>query len=318
MINEIVITPDSFGSVVDNKHLLVILKDIINSGILVVDFSTGNWSKTVHDKYLSKLEQGLKDKIIVSLKSLKDRKKIVKLTNYDQPVSDPEDWVRVTKLHRNHGEIDFLIVSESLLAMCLENIEKDYQCIDNILFDETWEKLKEHDEIIQKNPVSFSFHIKKMLSHAKKAILIDPYLEPDSKNQLALELFANYFRKRSGMIQERGTIEIHTKLLKDFSAEVTKSRWLKLLKAIKNPAHHSFKVYFWDDNSPEDKFHDRYIVTDIFAVTSQHSFSIKEASFQETTWSLSSHRLFEKYTNNFSEEDPKFRSSSDPLIVTCV
>jgi hypothetical protein len=184
-----------------------------------------------------------------------------------------------------------------------------------VALEEEWNLLKARDVIVLKTPESFTKNLKTILPHAKKLKLIDPYFEPDNKNKLALQIFTKYFRNREGFNLEKGTIEIHTKIIEYLGEEKTKNRWKTLLSSIENDANHTFKIFFWKDNNENDKFHDRYLLTDIFAISSLHSFSVKESSEQETEWSLKDQKTLEKYTNDFSEEDPKFTMSCEPLVV---
>lgn len=318
MISEIVVVPDCFKSSSDTKSLAHVLNDVLKNGILIVDFSTGNWWKYIHENYINNLDPAYRDKVTAYLRQLKDRKKIVKVTNHNHPITSDDDWIKVTKLHSGNERIKLIVSGSELYEYCQNEIHEKCKCINDITLDEKWDRLKERDMVLFKTPEDYEKTLKSILPHAKKLLIIDPYLEPDSKNKLALQIFTKYFRNREGFSLENGTIEIHTKLVDSLGEETTKNRWRTLLKSIDNQARHTFKIFFWKDNGPDDKFHDRYLLTDVFAITSLHSFSVKESSNQETEWSLKDQKLLDKYANDFSDEDPKFRSACAPLIVTSI
>ncbi len=317
MISEIVITPDCFAPS-DNNDLLYILKDILLNGIVIVDFSTGNWYKYILKNYVNTMEQSMRSEIVVLLKRIKNYNRIVKMTNFNHNIDSNTDWLYVSKLHYNENSIDIFIVDDTVVERCHCDIPEKCYGLNEVLSDDMWDELKTRNIIVLKTPSSFKIQLESILPHTKKLSIIDPYLEPDNKNKLALEVFANYYGNRKFLPQIRGTIVIHTKIISSLGEDTTKIRWKTLLKNINNHAKHTFKVYFWGDNSPEDKFHDRFLLTDAFAISSLHSFSIKEGSQQETTWGLLDRKLFEKYTLDYTEETSKFQQKCDPLIVVSV
>ncbi len=317
MISEIVILPDCFESS-DNKDLLYILKEILLNGIVIVDFSTGNWYKYVHNNYVNSMEQSMRQKILILLKKIKNHKRIVKMTNFDHNINSNTDWLYVSKLHYDKNSIDLFIAGNTMVEQCHCDISEKCYSLNDVLSDDAWDELKERNILVLKTPDNFKIHLKSILPHAKELSIIDPYLEPDNKNKLALELFAKYYGNRKFLPYIQGTIEIHTKIVSNLGESTTKARWKSLLKNIDNHANHTFKIYFWVDNSPQDKFHDRFLLTDAFAISSLHSFSIKEGSEQETPWGLLDRKLFEKYTLDYTDETSKFQQECDPLIVVSV
>ncbi len=322
MISEVAILPDCFDESNDTKTLIGILKDTINNGIFIADFSignSGNWSNTIQELYVREFEsQSLKDMLFVLIRQLKDRKKIVKLTNYGHNIVSENDWIDVVKLHHDNNSLDLVLSGDGFKAQCEIVINDKCCCINDILISDKWDELKKRDIVLKKTAESFNVVLKTMLPHVRNIQLIDPYALPKAQYKSTLELCVKYLRKKTGFDQQRGVVEIHTKSDESISIDMNKTRWKTMLDGIVNEANHTFKVYFWKDNSPEDKFHDRFILTNVFGVSSAHSFDIKDNSEQETTWSLLSKETFELHLNNFSNEDPKFQLECDPLIVESV
>lgn len=319
MIFEVAILPDSFEKQNDTTALITTLKTIVNNGVFIADFKTGLWSKKILEKYITEYENSSRrDKLITLLKHLKDRKKIVKLTNYNHVIESLADWIVVSKKHFENESLDLVVSGENSKDECKSQLSGKYHSLNELLLSDEWEKVNKSDIVIKKTPSDFNCLLKKMLTYVRTIKLIDPYLLPKSKYKSTIELCVKHLNNKNDFPQQRGEIEIHTKIEEGVSISANQSRWKEMLKDIENSAHHTFKVFFWKDNSLEDKFHDRFILTNIFGVSSSHSLDIHSSSSQEITLSLLSRATYEKHLNNFSQNDQKFQLICDPLVITSV
>ena len=319
MISEVAILPDSFDQANDTKMLVGILRDVLNHGIFIADFQTGNWSKFIQTTYInSYTTPPVRDKLLALIRQLKDRKKIVKLTNYNHEITVENDWVEVVKLHDNDNSLEFVINGLESQTQC-ESVTIDKCCLVNdVLISDKWDELKKIDVVLKKTPEKFSAVLKGMFSHANVIKLIDPYLTPNGQSKMILQLCINHLKDKKEFVQGRGTIEIHTKIDDSISLNINLSRWGTMLRSLSNEANHTFKVYLWNDRGLTYTFHDRFILTNNIGVSVTHSLDVREDSEQEVTLNLLSQDSFEVHTNNFSEEDPRFKLESDPLIVVSV
>ncbi len=292
--------------------LIATLRDILNHGIFIADFQTGNWSKLIQTTYINNYgTPAVRDKIIALIRQLKDRKKIIQLTNYNHEIINEDDWLKVIELHNTDESLDLIISGQESYAQCKDQFSDKCCCIDDVIADEKWDALKQRDSVGHKTQTTFSKTLQGMFAHANVIKLIDPYLRPNGQCKQVIQLCINYLKSKKNFDQGRGFIEIHTKADSDFSFDVNLSRWNSIFQSLSNPSFHSFRVYLWKDNSHIDKFHDRYILTNNMGVSVTHSFDLKDDSEQEITLSLLSQKTFEQHLNNFSEEDSRFQLEAE-------
>lgn len=320
MITKISVLPDCFEASNNTVNLIAVLKDILNNGILIADFSTGNWTKTIQTSFLNDIDQKYKDKVLSIIKQLKNRKKIVKMGNYDYIIRNLDDWVSISKLHCDNEHLKFVLSGNNLSNKCREEINNKCFSVDTIIMEENWDIAKRKDVVTIKTPSSVDKILKPLLSDANTLKLIDPYFNDGNQYKSLLNLCIKSFRNRAGLSQERGIIEIHTTNNKNDNLDlhVFQSRIANMLNKLNNTPNHTIKVYIWKNNSSNDKFHDRFILTNTFGVSVSHSLGVVETSEQQTTWNLLDQETFEIHVNNFSEEDPKFQLECEPLILTSV
>ncbi len=312
MTSEVSILPDSFEQSNNSNMLIATLKDILNHGIFIVDFQTGNWSKLIQTTYINNYgTPAVRDKIIALIRQLKDRKKIIKLTNYNHTIENEDDWLEVTKLHNDNESLDLVVSGLVSYEQCKDKVSNKCCCINDVMADDKWEVLKQRDSVGYKTRTNFSKTLQGMFSHANVIKLIDPYLMPNGQSKQIIQLCIDHLKSKKNFDQGKGCIEIHTKTDVSISLDMNLARWSLIFESLDNPSSHSFKVYLWKDNSSLDKFHDRFILTNSMGVSVSHSFDLKDDSEQEITFNLLSQKTFEQHLNNFSEEDPKFQLESE-------
>lgn len=312
MIFEVAILPDSFDEENNPSMLIGTLKDILNTGVLIADFQTGNWSKVIQTSYVNNYAaQSLKDKVLALIRQLKDRKKIVKLTNYSHIIETENDWLQVVKKHNETASLELAIAGNTTYLECENTISSKCVCINEVLANDRWEELKKQDGIGTKTSSYFNDVLEKLFNHANIIKLVDPYLTPNGQSKSIIKICINNLKKKKNFMQGSGRIEIHTKADTSISIEANFSRWNSIFESINNIPSHSFKVCLWKDNSPVDKFHDRFILTNSHGMSITHSFDLKDDSEQEVTFNLLSKDTFETHINNFSEEDPKFQLEAE-------
>ncbi|MGJ5629432.1 hypothetical protein [Nostoc sp. CALU 1950] len=118
-------------------------------------------------------------------------------------------------------------------------------------------------------------HLQLLLCHANSIMFIDPYLDP-------LKGHYREFNKLLAAIKnpdEPPAIEIHICYLAD---SITKSQYeadfRSKLSGVINTAGLTVKVFIWD------KFHDRYLISNLMGIKLNNGFDISDNPQEMTTW----------------------------------
>ena len=119
----------------------------------------------------------------------------------------------------------------------------------------------------------------------------------------------NYVMPRSERIKK---IE---KVYSENSLHIKRNNWKQVIQRFANQYKHIYKVYFWSNKQSNSTFHDRYIFTDIIAVSPKHSISGNENSDQDTLWQVLNKTEREKQEPKYDFDDPYFIPSCEPIEV---
>ncbi len=302
MISRVAMFPDCFDSTNDPKNVISILLDVLHHGILLTDFGKKEkWFNFINEIYKNQLDVKYGGKIISLIIAIQSKGKIIQLTDFKKAITCEKEWIE-TAIHNSVDEnLDLLVSGNKYISECKTETDTCSH-VDDVQISDIWVNFKKNDLILHKTPHEFHNVLKTFLPYAKNLKIIDPYFDDSKKCQDSIEIFVKYYRFRSGIGYIRDTIEIHT-ANQDNSIDIStfKIRMERMLKKINNEAKHTIKVFIWGNNSGEDKFHDRIILTNIIGMKSTHSFDVKENSQQEVTWSILSKESHDKHDDNFGQ-----------------
>ncbi len=320
MISKVAIVPECFENTNEVKSLISVLLDILNSGILLTDFNKKDkWSGLINEQYKDYIDPKYRNRILLLIKSLKNKGKIVRLPDFGETVDSEQKWLDAAVANGRAGNVDLITIGNKSIDVCIGMKNDKCYHINDVNISDEWIEFKRNDLILHKTQTEVNNVLKTFLPYSTTLKIIDPYFNETKKCQDSLEIFAKHFRNRGALGYMRSTIEIHTTNVKDRKIDLNtfKVRLQRMLESIDNEGKHTIKIYIWKDKSPENKFHDRIILTNIVGIKSTHSFDVKDNSRQEVTWSLLSDKTYEVHLNNFSIEDPRF-ILEDTLTVTRV
>ncbi len=316
MISKVAIVPECFENCNEPKSLISVLLDVLNSGILLSDFhKKDKWSALINELYKDYLDPKYRNKILLLMKSLKNKGKIVRLPDFGETIDSEKKWFYAAVTHASMGNVNLITIGNKSVDVCMKNDKCHH--INDVNISDEWIGLKRNDLMLHKTQTEVDNVLKTFLPYSTTLKIIDPYFNETGKCKDSIEIFAKHFRNRGELGYLRSTVEIHTTNAKDRNIDLNtfKVRLQRMLEKIDNEGKHTFKIFIWKDNNPEDKFHDRIILTNVVGIKSTHSFDVKENSRQEVTWSILSGQSYDVHLNNFSEEDPKF-ILEDTLTVT--
>lgn len=349
MISQVFVSPDSFGKVNDFTVINSLLNDIQNHPIFVIDFDKINWVKYIRNEYLEKeYDSKERDILIRKLVSLDKAKKIFKRQNYSIEVSSELKWLDILELSNRESPLNLIITGSKYFTNYQVKFPNNVEDINNIVISsEKWDKVKFTNTAIKKTPSDYNQKFGEILKNSKKIKIVDVYIgknfktetqnfHPDDKT--IIELFSKLLATNK---VGKGSIEIHTMLDESLNishdkyvmskedrekkiAEVyasnnnldtKRSYWITVINKLAEKFGHEYKVYFWSNRQSNSTFHDRYIFTDIIAVSPGHSISASEKSDQDTLWKVLNKTERDEQEFKYDINDPYFILSCKPIEI---
>ncbi|MFY4810278.1 hypothetical protein ACOTWH_06540 [Aliarcobacter butzleri] len=280
--------------------------------------------------------------------SLDKAKKIFKKNNHSTQITNDADWLKVLELYNGLNPLNLIIAGKSYIDKYTSKFSEQVENINNIvILPEKWENAKLTDSEVKKTPLSYENSFGEILKNSKKLKIVDPYigknfrdgtntLHPNDENIIKL------FSKLLAMNKVgKGFIEIHTMLdeslnisaynyvmpreereekiaeaYTDNNLQIKRSSWITFIEDLAKEFEHKYKVYFWSNKQSNSTFHDRYIFTDIIAVSPGHSVSASENSDQDTLWKVLNKTDREKQESKYDIDDyPYFIQSCEHIEV---
>ena len=177
--------------------------------------------------------------------------------------------------------------------------------------DKAWDQ-PPPSSTVDRTAASMAVCIKPMLRYAKRIRFIDPHFDPtDIKYRSPLRKFLSIicYSGRSCSVE----LEYHT------SADGSGDDWTKFKKNCKTnlscliPKGFSITIRRWWNKSKGERFHNRYILTDIGGV--HFGNSIKEEPKGIDTISRLSSIDSLKWNAKYSDRDSAFDPDGDPIVI---
>jgi hypothetical protein len=266
------------SSMIIPARLQDILKFIINKGI--IHQVSNLWLQEIN-KYLEQYIDIEFKLDIQKLLEILDKKNKIHYCNLLDDISF-ERWVEYIK----QFSLDYYIAHNSQdIVKNIENIDlqNDYGNITS----------KQTKEFIEKN-------FRSIIPYANYIKLIDPYFTLMEPRHIELiEIICEFLGTKCNSKNCSKTIEIHTS--NKINDVFTNEDWLNKIIELQKKFCHKIVVFIWK-NIPEEKMHDRYLLTDV------GSFSIGKGldvdNRVESTWGYlskdSEENIFRKFEKNNS------------------
>ena len=290
MLCEFAITPDFFRKEVAESNritVMEILKGICDNG-MIANLNKDRWGKYIANELIPQLEPKIRDKVMRLLNTLSDRNRLVrypKIQNGD-PCTDLE-WFH--NIIEHHSKIPFYsILYSHILSERIEKKGEEFIELNNDILDTPkWENRK-RSIMIERSEAGFRKILSGVLRHAKKVLLIDPYMNCRvTRFSKVIELVSDLAGNRS-FARQPVEIEIHTgnpeKYGEDMESVDDRLRaWEKFLYPLFSKYSHKFKVVCWkkkEEKNPS-RLHNRYIITNQCGLNIQSGLDISESDETE-------------------------------------
>lgn len=292
MLYEFAITPDVFdGSRIlrapEPKVIIWMLQGLFENG-LIANLHDSLWERHALQRLAQQCPPGVRDKILVCLKTLKDRKRFIPYPRHqpNDPTDDTE-WLDLALDEHRRNPFHAIVLGKDLLAACTPG-EPCCVDLDEILDTASWQE-RPQTVAVTKNQASYRSQLTPLLRNTRMLRIIDPYMVASKPMCMqTIELCADLLGRGSHEVVQR-RIQIHTDPTKEpsgLSAVDQLNTWESVLRPIVACYGHSFEVFLWSTRTPDYRFHDRFLLTDQCGVGSQDSFECVNRNPSTTHWFL--------------------------------
>ena len=297
MFYEYAITPEVFdaafltGNVAIPVILTELLRGICENG-MISDLHKSGWSRDIARRMDGMPSPKAKTNLMALLSVLKDRNRLVRhpkgATN---PNSDLE-WLELAREANSRAPLDAIMLTPGLLIRSGINDDVFVE-INSVLDLSVWLGRRRSNTIKQREE-DYRSLLPKILRHAKRLYLIDPYFRPDRRQWTdTIRICASLMGQRGGE-PLHGIIEIHTgdpsnrTLPRDPREELADwERWKR--NEFAQNLHHSLLITMWRRFDDGERVHDRFLITDQVGFSIAGGLDCVRPAFgttSDTIWTL--------------------------------
>jgi len=298
IIFEYTIGPEVFQEGTNLETLL----DEFEYNCVMSDFSKESFLEYINNRLNSLNDHDLRSIVISHLKKLDTNNKIIKYPTVEasSPKSDHE-WRTTAETAHSVLPLDGIIINK--IELSNDNSAKEIPIIEagKLLRNDHWKKRKRRSSIVNATSANYEKILAPLLRHAEKLSIIDPYFN------LGEERFKDFLRicidgLSHTKTDKHKTIIIHcgTKKLKgnvkrelgqrelDKIDDEALERWkTEILSLIPEEKKINIEIYIRWTQKNGKRFHDRYLITDQFAVDIPLGTDVSFDSQDDTSWALS-------------------------------
>ncbi|HIK09442.1 MAG TPA: hypothetical protein IGS52_04120 [Oscillatoriaceae cyanobacterium M33_DOE_052] len=273
MLTEYALMPDIFDSSgYSSPEVCSIrmeyIKDVVLQEGLVRDLRNGEWRRYLAAK---------KDEDCWPSRSRELFKKLVKQNRLrpvpsvsDKPPSDAISWCHEAVASHAKDPLNGIITTQSVAAeFASTNIVSP---IDKI-YSATWWQDRSPSVRLHRKTDDYLRHLKLVFAQANSIMFIDPYIDPVKHNYR--EFYKLLVACRRELPPE---IEIHLCHLDGIKPSQYKEDFERELSKTIQEAGLTVKVFIWN------KFHDRYLISNVIGIKLSNGFDISKNSDEMTTW----------------------------------
>lgn len=270
MLYEYSITPDVFDpALLENDQaaaviLTQLLRGICENG-MISDLHKSGWSRDIAKRIEEIPSHKIKTNVMKLLEVLKDRKRLVRHPRAANDPADDMQWVELAREAHGRAPLDAIVLTPNLRARC--GIDDEVLVgLGDVLDSAPWLN-RRRSATIKQREADYRSLLPKILRHAKRLWLIDPYFRPDRRQWTdTIEICASLMGQRGGELL-RGIIEIHTgdpgKRNTPLSPKDEMTAWDQWKKNHFAPNYpHTLSVSMWAKFDDGERVHDRFLITD--------------------------------------------------------
>ncbi|MCT7952569.1 hypothetical protein NG798_22490 [Ancylothrix sp. C2] len=268
-------------------HLKNLKEILLHEESLVRDLYNGKWSQFV--KNIGSKPYCTKEILKILLKSHRlHRVKAVKAHKPENYI----DWCNEALSSHKEDALDGIIASsQTIQNFTTETTETLIASVEK-LYKADWWANRSHSVGLERKTSDYLKCLKRLLNYANSITFIDPYFD----------VVKHEYREFSQILEainrsdDPPSIEIHICHLNSISTREYEEdfRKHKRFSSVIQSKKLSVEVFIWD------KFHDRYIISNLGGIQSGHSFGVSDHPNETTTWTRISRTRRDELQKEFS------------------
>ena len=294
MFYEYAIIPDVFDSSFlarNGAHPVILrqlLRGICENG-MISDLNKSGWSRDIARRIEKVSSQKTKTDLKTLLSVLKNRNRLVR---HPKALGDPNDdleWLALARQAHDRTPLDAIMLTTELLNHS-GMTDKLLVEVGGALDSRVW-LARKRSETIKQREEDYKGLFPKILRHAKRLYLIDPFFRPDQRKWTdTIKICASLMGQRGGE-PLRGIIEIHTGDPSNRRTPQEEAQaWDQWKKAKFVPHYaHTLSVSMWKRFDGGERVHDRFLITNQVGFSIAGGLDCLRPSFStpsDTIWTL--------------------------------
>lgn len=267
---------------IGNLHLKNLKDILLHEESLVRDLYNGKWSQFINNiGSKSPCTKSLLESLSKSHRL--HRVKAAKAHNPENYI----DWCNEALSSHKENALDGIIASsETIKIFQTETLIASVEKLDKA----DWWKNRSHSVGLKRKTDAYLKYLKRLLNYANSIIFIDPYLDVCKREYGEFSKILEAINR----IDDPPTIEIHICHLSSISTREYEQDFCQCLTSVIQSQKLSVEVFIWD------KFHDRYIISNLGGIQSGHSFGVSDHPSETTTWTRISRTRRDELQKEFS------------------
>lgn len=275
-----------------------LLRGLCENG-LVANLHADAWSRHVHADLLPNLPPQMKDHVQACLKRLMDNNRLVSLPpcSAGNPCCH-EDWLDAAIDTHSRHDLRGIILTQALMQQ-YGLPHPAFVELSEVLDSPQWLE-RAHDRTVSRWLPDYAAALTPLLKYAKTLDLIDPYLNCHESRFLdVVQTCARLLGKGRCRPELSRIISIHAGAPKSEAPADRLQAWEKELRPLVHADPNlRFRVYLWSDYGKQERYHDRFILTDQCCIAVQGGLDTGKGT---TSWDLKSEAARSEQIAKFSK-----------------
>jgi len=299
ILKEVTFTPNTFEKNIaleserKFERLLNALEDLLDSGIIIG--LTKQWQAKINE-LIQRYDEYDKYEIEEIFKQLDNRQRLVLYPGEESIEDNESNWIGLANRLNDKRNFDVIVASKDT------DTTKQIDHIDRRFFKSRGAQVgKQTKELMKKM-------LRPILSYADIVTIIDPYfsLEED-RYKNALEIICDSLANHHG-VKDEAVIDIQTSIKtmmsgREFDWKVA-NQWPNIIKKYETKYGHTITLKIWEEAKKDDKWHDRWIITNQCGISIGHGSDISD--WTDSTWSLLDWRELSNIASKFQINRSKY------------
>lgn len=272
------------------------LEPIVMQEAIVRDLASGRWQE-----YLKASEATLSIAGLKLFRAMTDRIRPCGAVKYSNPET-PEEWCwEAEALHQKERGDGILVGHET----ALRNGGDGVVCAAERVHQANWWLARACSVTMHRQTGDYIRHLDRLLRFAKSAVFIDPHLDPTVQRYSEFHKVLEIARRRQTTLHG----EVHRNCYRgsgvdrhEISELEARQMFEPLAQKLTSPeVKLRLDIFVWD------RFHDRFLITDLLGLSVPNGFDISENSDEVTRWTRLSREDRDGVLREFAPNNPLHR-----------